>query len=211
MDVVLMSVGLKARLEVDAFHDKKFNGVVTDVANSSKNSSPLNGSGGSSQQDATRFEVRIRVQDKEAFRPGMSVTAEIETRYRTNVLAVPIQSVTTRLPGNGLNGSTNFSAVTPKPESPAGDTPPAGSGAEKKKEGTKPVEVVFTFDGKTVKAVPVKRGISDDTYVEIVDGLQESQEVISGGYRAISRDLKDGAMVKLSSSNSPPAGVSPPK
>ena len=53
---------------------------------------------GQSQQDATKFEVKIRVQEKEPFRPGMSVTAEIETRYRTNVLAVPIQSVTTRVP-----------------------------------------------------------------------------------------------------------------
>ncbi len=212
MDVVLMSVGLKARLEVDAFHEQKFSGRVTDVANSSKNSSSLNssggGGGGSSQQDATRFEVRIRVQNKEAFRPGMSVTAEIETRYRTHVLTVPIQSVTTRLLGNGAGGGTNTSAASASTET---RSVLSSNASDKKKDGNKPVEVVFAFDGTTVKAVPVKRGISDDTYVEITDGLKESQEVISGGYRAISRDLKDGAKVKLSSTNSTPAEASAAK
>ncbi|HXP61765.1 MAG TPA: efflux RND transporter periplasmic adaptor subunit, partial [Dongiaceae bacterium] len=93
MDVVLIVPGQCAHLEVDAFKDKKFNGVVTEIANSSKNAAASSGS-----QDATKFEVRIRLKEKEAFRPGMSVTAEIETRSRTNVLAVPIACVTTRLP-----------------------------------------------------------------------------------------------------------------
>src|SRR5206468_5064040 len=82
--------------------DRKFKGIVTEVANSSTASS-LGGSSGmgmssSQQQEATKFSVKIRIKEKEAFRPGMSVTAEIETRSRTNVLAVPIASVTTRLP-----------------------------------------------------------------------------------------------------------------
>ncbi len=101
MDVVGITPGQKARLEVDAFKDRKFTGVVTDVANSavgsgSRNSTSSSSSSSSSQQ-ATQFQVRIRVNEKEpAFRPGMSVTAEIETEYRTNVLTVPLASVTTR-------------------------------------------------------------------------------------------------------------------
>ena len=79
---------------MDAFKDRKFTGVVTEIANSSKDA----GHAAAASQDATKFEVRIRIKEKEAFRPGMSVTAEIETRYRTNVLTVPIASVTTRLP-----------------------------------------------------------------------------------------------------------------
>ena len=94
--MVLIRTGQVARLEVDAFHDQKFNGVVTEIANSSKNLSAS--AGGGTGQEATKFEVKIRIAEKEVFRPGMSVTAEIETRYRTNVLSVPIQSVTTRLP-----------------------------------------------------------------------------------------------------------------
>ena len=98
MDVVGIAPGQQARLEVDAFKDRKFTGVVTNVANSAVGSGSKTAAASSStSQQATQFEVRIRVNDKEpAFRPGMSVTAEIETQYRTNVLTVPLASVTTR-------------------------------------------------------------------------------------------------------------------
>src|SRR5207244_2454599 len=93
VDVVLIARAQKARLEVEAFRNRKFNGTVTEIANSSRNlnqqpgasSGGGGGGGGSQQQEATRFEVKIRIQDKETFRPGMSVTAEVETRSRTNV------------------------------------------------------------------------------------------------------------------------------
>jgi HlyD family secretion protein len=104
IDVILIDVGQKAKLEVDAFRDREFHGIVTEIANAAKGlssspqSSSSSSSGGGSSQEATKFEVKIRIQEKEIFRPGMSVTSEIETRYRTNVLCVPIQSVTTRVP-----------------------------------------------------------------------------------------------------------------
>src|SRR5258706_14339315 len=97
IDVVLIKPQQNVRLEVDAFKDRKFTGTVTEVANSSASSS-FPGGGSANQQEATKFGVKIRIKEKESFRPGMSVTAEIETRSRTNVLAVPIASVTTRLP-----------------------------------------------------------------------------------------------------------------
>ena len=99
MDVVGIKPGQQARLEVDAFKDRKFTGVVTDVANSAVGSGSQSSAASSSSQSqqATQFQVRIRVNEKEpAFRPGMSVTAEIETEYRTNALTVPLASVTTR-------------------------------------------------------------------------------------------------------------------
>ncbi len=103
IDVVLIKPGQKAQLEVDAFHDRKFKGTVTEIANSSKDSALQGGGGGGQSQEATKFEVRIRVDEQEELRPGMSVTADIETRYRTNVLTVPIQSVTTRLPKGAVD------------------------------------------------------------------------------------------------------------
>lgn len=123
-DVVLSALGQKASLEVDAFRDRKFKGTVTDIANSSGGvaASSSSSSLSSSSGDATKFQVKIRIGEKEAFRPGMSVTAEIETRSRTNVLTVPLASVTTRLPkekekkdgdkkpGKGGSGSTNLVA-----------------------------------------------------------------------------------------------------
>ena len=193
MDVVLIAVGQKAKLEVDAFRDKKFNAVVTEIANSSKGNTTSSsgssggGGGGGQQQEATRFEVRLRVQEKEAFRPGMSVTADIETRYVSNVLSVPIQSVTTRLPkGKQTNA-----------------TPERAEAGKKEEGGPKPIEVVFLHDGDTVKMVPVKRGISDDNYTEISEGLDEGQTVVSGGYKAISRELEEGKKVKKGSGKKP--------
>src|SRR2546428_221316 len=101
IDVVLISPGQNARLEVDAFKDRKFKGTVTEIANSSTATGVggASGMGGTANsQEATKFSVKIRIMEKEVLRPGMSVTAEIETRSRTNALTVPIASVTTRIP-----------------------------------------------------------------------------------------------------------------
>ncbi|MEI7732138.1 MAG: efflux RND transporter periplasmic adaptor subunit [Verrucomicrobiota bacterium] len=188
VDVILIALGQKARLEVDAFRDRKFTGLVTEIANAAKGTT----SAGTAQQEATKFEVKIRIQEKEAFRPGMSVTAEVETRSRTNVLTVPIQSVTTRAPKvaeaktNAVAGATNSAASTNAVK------------VEGKKAGeaVKQVEGVFVVTNDVVRMTLVKRGISDDTYVEITDGLKENQEVISGGYKAINRELEDGVKIK---------------
>jgi HlyD family secretion protein len=223
MDVVSIAAGQQVRLEVDAFKDRKFTGVVTNVANSAVGSgsrtSSSSSSSSSQSQQATQFEVRIRVNDKEAaFRPGMSVTAEIETEYRTNVLTVPLASVTTRpmksapkadppntggtnatasaTSGTNAAVSTNNVVVT---NSVAGTNTgkTAGKSASKSNEATKPTDVVFAVAGDRVKAVPVKIGICDDNYWEITDGLTNDQEIVSGGYRAIGRDLQDGSKIHV--------------
>jgi len=180
---------------------------VTEIANSSK-TSPYS----SSQQEATKFEVKIRIKEKEAFRPGMSVTAEIETRSRTNVLSVPIASVTTPLPKpketqgnpstatNASSSHTNPAAPNPGAHSPSTNSSPRPD--KKNRDAVKPIEVVFLKQGDVAKMVPVKIGISDDDYWEILEGLEEGQEVISGGYRAVSRDLEDGKRVRIG----PPPG-----
>jgi HlyD family secretion protein len=213
MDVVGIAPGQKARLQVDAFKDRKFTGVVTAVANSALGSglsSSLGGgssSGGQSQQ-ATQFEVRIRVNDKEpAFRPGMSVTAEIETEYRTNALTVPLASVTTRPMKPELKvdppkkGATNSTA-----SASSGTNAVAGTNAlaatSKARESAKPTDVVFVVQGDHVKALPVKIGICDDNYWEITDGLTNGEEIVSGGYRAVGRDLQDGSKIHVG-----PAGM----
>ena len=187
IDVVLIEAGQTAKMEVDAFKERKFKGTVTAIANSAKNA-PTPGAPTPQTQEAPKFEVRIRIDDKEAFRPGMSVTAEIETRSRKGALAVPIQSVTTRLP----MGMAKPGGEKPKIES-APTAPPPG----KAPEPVKPAEVVFALEGDHVKMLPVKTGISDSDYFEIVSGLSEGQQIISGGYKAISKDLEDGKKVKV--------------
>ena len=220
MDVVLLKPGQNVRLEVDAFKDRKFTGTVSEIANSAEGlgGTAMAASSSSGNQDATKFEVRIRIKEKEPFRPGMSVTAEIETRSRTNVLTVPFASVTRRAPrekkieANLTRADdpppTNSAAVKTKAacvdsnqvvsatnSARAAETNAAKTD-KKSKDAAKPVEVVFVMEGDHAKMVPVKIGISDDSYWEIVEGVQEGQEVISGGNRAISHDLEDGKKVK---------------
>lgn len=197
VDVVLIKPGQNARLEVDAYKDQKFNGVVSEVADSAKNNvvgtaASAAASSASTGQEATKFEVKIRVAEKEGFRPGMSVTAEIETRSRTNVLTVPIQSLTTRMPRalDKKNNSTNSPAL-------AADDPPPGVKPAKKAESPRSVEVVFVRHGDRVKMFPVKHGIEDDNYVEITEGLSEGDEVISGSSKAITRDLDDDKRIMV--------------
>jgi len=191
IDVILIDVGQKAKLEVDAFRDREFHGTVTEIANAAKglSSSPQSSSsssGGGSSQEATKFEVKIRIQEKEIFRPGMSVTSEIETRYRTNVLCVPIQSVTTRVPKKDKE----------KKDDRAKEEKPPTMEAKRKSETKKPAEIIFVLGSEFVKMKPVKRGISDDSYVEIIEGVEEGQEVVSGSYKAINRELEDGRKIK---------------
>ncbi len=198
IDIVLIQKDQRASLEVDAFRDRKFKGTVTEIANSANT-----GTG----QDATKFEVRIHIDEAEAFRPGMSVTAEISTRTRTNVLTVPVQSITTRLPktnatllakSSGTNAPATSAAATNSPatNAPATNAVAAKTGVKKPGDAPKPIEVVFALDGDRAKMITVKRGINDETWAEIESGLSEGQEVISGGYKAVSRELEDGKKVR---------------
>ena len=212
MDVVGIKPGQKALLEVDAFKDRKFAGVVTDVASSSKdNNLPNSYSSSSSQsQEATKFQVRIRLSDKEDFRPGMSVSANIETEYRTNVLTVPLASVTTCPPkppkktDPPKTGDTNTAAARLDTNSTVASVTTTNSDAPvpKSRESSKSQDVVFVVHGDHVDAVPVKIGICDDNYWEIIDGLTNGQEIVSGGYRAISRDLDDGKKIRKGTATS---------
>jgi HlyD family secretion protein len=223
-DVVRIAPGQKARLEVDAFKKIKFNGTVTEIANSSKDAGQM---GSGSSQEATKFEVRIRIQEKEAFRPGMSVTSEIETCYRTNALTVPFASVTTRPPKEKeKKGDAKLAALAdpPRTNSPkagtnalaakssqaaaktnalaVGTNAPATDGTnvaksdKKSKDAIKQVEVVFVLEGDHAKMAPVKIGISDDNYWEITEGVTEGQEVVSGSFKAITRELEDGKKIR---------------
>jgi HlyD family secretion protein len=192
-DVVRVSVGDTARIMVDAFPDKKVKGVVYEIANTATTK------GLGTQEEVTNFEVKVRVVAADVqLRPGMSMTADIETETKQNVLSVPIQSVTTRLPKmekkpeEGEEGRATTAANTP---------------SVRRRTEQKVKEVVFVVDGSVVKAVPVKRGISDDSFVEITEGLSEGAVVVSGSYKAINRELEDGAKVRVEESKKAGGGA----
>ncbi|MDB6053661.1 MAG: Efflux transporter, family, subunit [Verrucomicrobiales bacterium] len=190
IDIVLIATNQNAKLEVDSFQDKKFSGVVYELSNAA------NTTGANTQQEATKFQVKIAIKDKDNFRPGMSVTAYIETRSKSNVVSVPIPSVTTRLPKGSQPANKK-----PGPGEKVDENEKAGVGnianLKKKETTVKPVEVVFVMEGETTKMVTVKRGISDDDYVEITEGISEGMTVVSGGYKAINKELEDGKKVKV--------------
>lgn len=183
-DIVLISIGDTARIEIDAFPNRKFTGVVYEIANTAKTK------GLGTQEEVTNFEVKVRILDKDVIlRPGMSVTATIETETREKVLAVPIQSVTTRTPRDKKDETAE--------EEQSSDVQNLTLEKKKLKDAPQVKEVVFLYNEGTAKMVEVKRGISDNSYVEIIEGVNEGDMVISGSYKAISRELEDGSKVKI--------------
>lgn len=178
-DVVLVSVGDTATIKVDAFKDKEFKGIVSEIGNSAKTS------GLGTQEEVVNFEVKIKlINPDEKLRPGMSCNADIATETVHNVLSVPIQSVTTRsdMPKSPEEGDQGFVKVE----------------TDKKPQTTsKPKEIVFIVKDGKAKIVEVETGLSNDNYIEIKKGLEGNESVVSGSYSAISRELKDGSQVRV--------------
>ncbi len=172
-DVVLVSIGDIATVELDAVKNKKFTGQVAQIGNSAKTS------GRGTQEEVVNFEVKIALREfDERIRPGMSCNADIETDTKNNVLAVPIQSVTARTPEQEADvEEENRNGVN--------------FGTKKRKTRQKLQEMVFVVKNNEALIKNVTIGISDDTFLEIKKGLKEGEVVVSGPYRAISRQLKD--------------------
>ncbi len=184
-DVVLVSVGDKTKIQIDAFKDKTFTGTVSQIGNSAKSV------GEGTQEVVVNFEIKIALdKDGEAVRPGMSCNADIETETRTNILSIPIMSVTARSPKDEKKQEA---------EETGSDTQVLT--VQKAKARIKPQEVVFTVKDQKAVMKSVKTGISDDTYIEISSGLNEGEEVISGSYKAISKELNDGIKVQVKNEN----------
>lgn len=186
-DINLIKKDQEANLQVDAFRDRRFHGTVYEVGNTAQTT------GAGTQQEATKFQVRIRIEDKASFRPGMSVTAEIQTRHRHQVPAVPLQSVTTR----PSKQSAAEQAAAKQREQQQEEGGPVTRRKSRAQSEHRPQEVVFLDVKGRAKMVSVKLGISDDNYVEILKGVKPGEKVISGGFKAIQRELKDGMPVQL--------------
>jgi HlyD family secretion protein len=186
-DVVLISLGDTARVKVDAFPGKVFTGYVREIGNSAKAKA-------AGQQDAVvNFSIKIRLIDNDGnFRPGMSCDADIETETHSNVLAVPLQAVTIRKSEKKEGEQSGGSGGGP------GEASNVQNAKQKKAEAKQKMpSVVFIHNGATVKMQEVETGISDNGYIEIKTGLDENATVVSGPFRVISRELEDGAKVRI--------------
>ncbi len=168
-DIVDIKLDQDSDIEVDALLGEVVKGKVSEIASSANQPKQ-----GEPVSQKTEFEVKIAVtSNAEKLRPGMTASADIVTHTRDNTLAVPIQSVTVRtleqLTNDGEKKDHKFVAD---------------------KDGY--VQLVFVAKDGVVSARQVKTGIQSDDYIEIKEGLSEGEQVVSGSYRAISRDLKDG-------------------
>ncbi len=190
-DIVRVTLNDTALVEVDAYQNRKFKGIVTEISTSANTV-------GVSADQVTNFEVKIRIlpdsykdlinADKpndSPFRPGMSATVDIQTESMANVLTLPIQAITSR-------ADTTQKAIT-KTE----NTEESGVKTEEPKKKMEVVqEYVFVYDNGVAKMLKVKTGIQDNTYIQIVEGVKEGQEIITAPYRSVSKKLKDGDKVK---------------
>ncbi len=172
-DIIKVKMGDTAVVEVDAYPDRDFSGVVTEIANSANTL-------GSSTDQVTNFKVRILILEESyhdlvsernpsPFRPGMSASVDIHTSTRTDVYSVPIQAVTTRA-----------------------DTANSDPAAREKLR-----TLVFITDGHYALARDVKTGVQDNVNIEIVSGLSEGEDVISQPYSAISKKLSDSTVIEV--------------
>lgn len=191
-DVIQVSIGDTATIKIDAYGDREFRGIVTEIGNSAQST------GLGTQEEVVNFEVKIKLTDLDPnLRPGMSCNADIETETVHDVISVPLQSVTAREDIEKSKNEEKSEEVAEGEVQTENNTEEVKeeNGNMDKKKG--PVEVVFLLADGSAKMVAVKTGISDDNYLEIKEGLEGDEEVISGSYRAISRELEDGSKVRV--------------
>ena len=196
-DIVNVKLGDTARITIDAYPNRKFTGIVREIANAAKTK------GLGTQEEVTNFEVKIRILDHNGLlRPGMSGNADIETFTVKDVLSVPIQSVTVRVLENSMTAEELVQKRAQLLKQTDGDVELINEKIKRQQEKAdraKLVRVVFVKQGNIVRMVPVETGIADNTYIEIKKGnLKAGDEVVSGSYRAISRELKDSSIVVIS-------------
>ncbi|MEO6135101.1 MAG: efflux RND transporter periplasmic adaptor subunit [Ginsengibacter sp.] len=198
-DIPKVHLGDSAVIEVDAFTGRKFTGVVTQIA-SSNNGAASQSALATSSTDVTNYKVYIRINPDSykdlidptkkknfPFRPGMSASADIKTKIHANVLAIPINSVTTRdKDSSGMKSENKPATVS------------STSGTESFSMDNDVDEVVFVVaaDG-TVRQQIVKTGIQDINNIEVISGLKEGEQVVTGPYDVVSKTLKNKDKVKV--------------
>jgi len=188
-DIPKVKLGDSAIIEVDAFNNRKFKGIVYKIANPETS---LTGST-SSSTSVTNYEVHIRLLPSSyqdlivkgqpfPFRPNMTASADIQTQTHANVLSVPLNAVTTRSPADIKNGDSAKNKKTAVSNSDDNDL----------------IEAVFIVqaDGKA-HLVPVKTAIQDINNIEVISGLKANEQVVTGPYDIVSKTLKDGDKVKV--------------
>jgi HlyD family secretion protein len=208
-DIVNVSLNDTTIIDADAYPNRSFEGIVTEIANSAD----ISGSGQADQ--VTNYKVKIRITTPHnlhhtgseflamnvsedpavgfvpSFKPGMSANVDIRTNTAYDVVTIPIQSVTVRDIARDQEVSTN-----------SADKESAGTGSQRSARSNEDFRrVVFVNYEGTAKRVEVETGISDNRYIQVMSGIDEGAEVITGSYRVLSRELEDGDPIKIRNRN----------
>jgi HlyD family secretion protein len=202
-DIPKVQLGDSAIVEVDAYNNRKFKGIVTKIASS--NTTAASAAQAATSTEVTNYEVHIRLlpesyndliagskSKSSPFRPGMNASADIQTKTHTNVLAVPINAVTTREKNSNRAPGDNKSD-----DKKDNDNNKDDGNAQVNEEDLEEVVFILSADKGTVKKVKVKTDIQDINYIEIASGLRGGEEVVAGPYSVVSKTLKDGDKVKV--------------
>lgn len=183
-DIVNIEIDDMAEVEVDALPDEPLSGLVTEIANSALTSNER------SQEQLTTFAVRIRLSEATTrLRPGMTATADIQTDTVTDVVRAPLGSVVVR-PKRELDGESPAKAPEENQQGPADR-----SGKRENRDDR--VRVVFLAKDGKAHLRQVETGIADRDFIEIKSGLEAGEQIITGSYRALTRELKDGSDITI--------------
>lgn len=194
-DIVRVAMGDTAVVEVDAYLDEKFTGVVTEISNTALNALDNNML---NMNQVTNFSVKIRILPESyahliegkpanyaAFRPGMSATVEINTAREENVLTIPIKAVTTRQDTT----SNSMSKYLKKKDDDEDDS---------EAENEEDLICVFVLENGKAQIRVIETGVQDSKYIQVLSGLDGDEEIITGPYNEVSRLLKNGKSVETS-------------
>jgi HlyD family secretion protein len=195
-EIPFVRIGQPAKVKIDAIPDTEFPGKVTELGNS-----PIQATGAGAAQRATNFKVVVTIDGEVPnVRPGFTCTAVITTATRKKAVAVPIQAMTVR---EIIVDEKGQIVRTPAPAPGERPSRPTGAAADLKPgQSRKEVEGVFTVNDDKAMFVPVKTGIDGEKYFEVLDGLKEGDEVITGPFNSV-RGLKEGDPVKTESAPPP--------
>ena len=198
-DVVDVRLGQPVKIKVDAFPDTSFVGTVSEIANTAVTRNR------GTQEEVTNFTVKVVfAEPRTDLRPGMSATVEIETAWREQAVKAPIQAIVSRDPERETKALEQ--AATAGKKRPKGDTATAAESTETnagdEAEREKRVDGVYVIRDGRAHFVPVKTGISDDRFVEVVEGLAAEDKVITGPYQTL-RTLESGKKVQEKKDSKP--------
>jgi HlyD family secretion protein len=192
-DIVSVSVNDTAKITIDAFPDTSFQGIVKEIANTGA----IEGLG--TQDEVTNFLVKVSMLEKpDRIRPGMSATVDIITESKDNVLKTPIQCITERKPlPSKIEKKKDKRKSSETKDTIKNEYNSVLRGKNENGYNEKPVKVVFIVKNNIVHQTSIITGISSDTEWEIKAGVKENEEIVSGSYRVLSKQLKDGDRVKV--------------